>query len=91
MRKEKEVIYNAHLHIHTHTHNKQFSFEESSKRWVDFLRPSFSLDIHYLNEVVTNGIQKPANQLPELLTSIGTDTSNGLSSLPNLAVRCHSI
>jgi hypothetical protein len=53
------------IHIFTHTHflthdNKQFSFEEGSKRWVDFLRPSFSLDIHYINEAVTNGRQKPS-------------------------------
>jgi hypothetical protein len=61
----KRGSFIMHIVTHTHTHflthnNKQFSFEESSKRWVDFLRPSFSLDIHYLNEVVTNGRQKPS-------------------------------
>jgi len=41
------IFTHTHTHTHTRTHflthnNKQFSFEEGSKRWVDFLRPSFS-------------------------------------------------
>jgi hypothetical protein len=48
--------------------NKQFSFEEGSKTWVDFLRYPISLVIHYCNEVLSNAAKSPANQLSEPLT-----------------------
>ena len=90
MRKITGVIYNAYLHTHTHTHThtiiNNFLLKKVAKGRSIFLRPSFPLGIHYLNEVVTNGRQKTASQLPDLLTCIQTDTSNGLSSLMNLAV-----
>lgn len=58
-----------HILIHFMTdNNKQFSFEEGSKTWVDFLRYPISLVIHYCNEVLSNAAKSPANQLSEPLT-----------------------